>query len=221
MENMVDEFMEVVKLDKKIAKKTFLLSKKMDKNLGSTIRRIIQEDNEANRLLIEESIKTIYNDYYLDDALHNCLVNECLKDEDIIWCLQDTIVDIEDKSLQSFYTKCALKLLKCSYSKRKKIVRKINNQIINIENPSKMLNKILRNKQNEDDFFFDVDENSSIFVEYFEDDGIKQIEMDLRDIDTNESYFDLICDDDVPSIIKTINDMRDYIFEEKIEEQKK
>ena len=84
-----------------------------------------------------------------------------------------------------------------------------------------MLNKILRNKQNEDDFFFDVDENSSIFVEYFEDDGIKQIEMDLRDIDTNESYFDLICDDDVPSIIKTINDMRDYIFEQKIEEQKK
>lgn len=54
MENMVDEFMEVVKLDKKIAKKTFLLSKKMDKNLGSTIRRIIQEDNEANRLLIEQ-----------------------------------------------------------------------------------------------------------------------------------------------------------------------
>ena len=27
MENMADEFMEVVKLDKKIAKKTFLLSK--------------------------------------------------------------------------------------------------------------------------------------------------------------------------------------------------
>lgn len=113
-------------VERNATKKVYQESMNMSTSVGSKIRNLIQEDNIR---MINNLKKYITNIYEKDPngkvggALHICLDDLNLKDDDILWCLENTIPNIQDNYWHSQYYYCAMILLRLSYSKRVKVVK--------------------------------------------------------------------------------------------------
>lgn len=78
--------------------------------------------------IIEETIeiiKQIYEKYPTGGALHIVLDDYNTDDENILWCLQNSIVDegFCDKKDRKMFEKCAMNLIKINKNKRKYIIQ--------------------------------------------------------------------------------------------------
>ena len=107
-------------------KKVYYESFNLNCAIGNRIRKMIQEDNVR---IIENTKHYIVNIYKNDPsgivggALHICLDDLNLNDDDIIYCLENTIPKIKNPYWHSQYYYCAISLLMLSYSKRLKVVK--------------------------------------------------------------------------------------------------
>jgi len=69
-------------------------------------------------------VKIIYNNYScVGGALHIVLDDGNIEDDNIKWCLDSPIKDLQDKVEKETYDECANLLLKLSYSSRKRLLR--------------------------------------------------------------------------------------------------
>ncbi|MBN1074696.1 hypothetical protein DVV91_10115 [Clostridium botulinum] len=72
---------------------------------------------------IYELISIIYNNYdCVGGALHLLIDNQNLRDEDIKWCINNSISKIRDNKERQIYLECARLLLKLSYSSRCRLI---------------------------------------------------------------------------------------------------
>lgn len=70
---------------------------------------------------IYELIDIIHTQYNsAGGALHIVIDNKNISDNDIQWCLDNSIIKIENEEEKKIYTECAMLLLKLSYSSRKR-----------------------------------------------------------------------------------------------------
>lgn len=82
--------------------------------------------------IIEETIdliKQIYKKYSTGGALHIVLDDYNTDDENILWCLQNSIIDENfcDKEDRKIFEQCAINLIKINENKRKYIIQKASN----------------------------------------------------------------------------------------------
>ena len=205
-------------LTKKIARESLFIG-----SLGSNIRNLIQKDNEETISLIKQKIESIYkNDilFYLDDSLINCFMGENLSDKNLLYILKyvlSSINSIDSIDSLKFYDTVKL-LLRLSYSKRVRIVKTLNKKYSNLDSFTKMLNNVLTHRKEKLDFHIDIDEKTSLFLDFLKIDEEDKVALEWRYIDTNESLLDLLCDDNIISIKDNLKKMRNYIFETKLKE---
>jgi len=70
---------------------------------------------------IHELVNIIYTDYNcVGGELHLVLDNGNIEDDNIQWCLDNSIAKITNEDEKKIYTECAELLLKLSYSSRKR-----------------------------------------------------------------------------------------------------
>lgn len=79
--------------------------------------------------IIEETIeiiKQIYKKYSTGGALHIVLDDGNTDDRDILWCLQNSIVNKEfcDKEDRQMFEQCAINLIKINEIRRKNVIKK-------------------------------------------------------------------------------------------------
>lgn len=108
-------------------KKVYYESLYMECDMGSKIRKLIQEDNVRIITNLKKYISNIYEKDPTGGALHICLDDLNLQDQHIIYCLKETIPQIKDPYWNAQYYYCAICLLMLSYSKRIKIVKNFKN----------------------------------------------------------------------------------------------
>lgn len=72
---------------------------------------------------INELIAIIYENYNcVGGALHLVIDNHNLDDDDINWCINNSISNIKDNKERQIYLECAKLLLKLSYSSRCRLI---------------------------------------------------------------------------------------------------
>ena len=73
-----------------------------------------------------EIIRNIYKKYPTGGALHIVLDDYNTDDEDILWCLQNSIIDEEfcKKEDRKIFEQCAINLIKINENRRKHIIQK-------------------------------------------------------------------------------------------------
>lgn len=76
-----------------------------------------------------ETIKQIYKKYSTGGALHIVLDDDNTDDEDILWCLQNSIPNEEfcKKQDREMFERCAINLIKINENRRKYIIQKALN----------------------------------------------------------------------------------------------
>ena len=79
--------------------------------------------------IIEDTIqiiKEIYKKYSTGGALHIVLDDDNIEDEDILWCLQNSIPDEEfcEKQDRKMFEQCAINLIKINENRRKNVIQK-------------------------------------------------------------------------------------------------
>lgn len=76
---------------------------------------------------IRELIKIIYTKYNCAGGHLHIVLDDCnIEDDNIVWCLENSISKIINKEEKKIYTECAELLLKLSYSSRKRLLSNYN-----------------------------------------------------------------------------------------------
>lgn len=80
--------------------------------------------NKAIKKRILELVDIIYDYNCVGGALHIVLDDDNYEDNNIEWCINNSINEIKDNKERQIYLECAKLLLKLSYSDRIKLLEK-------------------------------------------------------------------------------------------------